>query len=73
MQYQISDNGLSNIEYLIIVYVMMDIVIVHHPIIQVILSKHLKWETSALMLTNVVLKMEVVNTIVKIQKGLSGN
>ena len=55
------------------VYVMMDIVISPRLIIQRILLKHLNQRTTVLMLTNVVLKMEVVNTIVKIQKGLSGN
>ena len=51
---------------------MMDIVMQYHQIIQVIMSKHLKWETSALMLTNVVLKMEDVSIIVKIRKGHLG-
>ena len=55
------------------VYVMMDIVISPRLIIQRILLKHLNQRTTVLMLTNVVLKMEVVNTIVKIQKGLLGN
>ena len=44
----------------------------HHQTIQVIMSNHLKWETSASMLTNAVLKMEDVSIIVKIRKGHLG-